>query len=189
MPSIKNGSENSRSLDKGSNRALSFIVDAMLGDMARWLRLLGYDTIYAGNMRDPEIARLAMRENRVLLTRDKGLYIFAKHRGVKVLLLSDEANIVERLAYVSKKLGIELIVDPNRSRCPVCNGRLVKVKDKKLVMDKVPRRVYETYSEFWVCTRCGQVYWRGSHWRSIERIVMEARRIIKNPGGRGRSNL
>ncbi len=164
---------------------LKFIVDAMLGDLARWLRMLGYDTIYAGHMPDRRIIELARRDGRLIVTRDRGLAARARRDGVQVLVV-DAEELPEKLAYLARRLGISLNIDPDKSRCPLCNGVLRRV-ERSVVRGRVPPRVYEAYDVFWMCTRCGQVYWRGSHWRSIERIVEEARRLCEGQRSRASS--
>jgi len=153
-----------------------FVVDTMLGNIARWLRMLGYDTLYKRSFKDWEILRIAGREGRIIVTRDRGLHNRALNKGLKSIYLFAD-DIAERLAYIAVVSGIRLYIDLEKSRCPVCNGELVKVSNKELVKDKVPPRVYRLYSDFWICTRCGKVYWIGSHWVKIEEILEKARKI------------
>ncbi len=148
---------------------LKFIVDTMLGDLARWLRILGYDTKYSRDYEDWELLKIASNEKRVLVTRDRGLYWRAKRKGIETILI-EEDNIVERLLKVAKTYRIRLYVDSDRTRCTVCNSPLLKV-DRERVRGKVPQRVYEKYRDFWICPRCGKVYWRGRHWIKIEEIL------------------
>jgi len=154
-----------------------FIVDTMLGNVARWLRMLGYDTLYFRRIQDWRILDIASKENRVIITRDRGLYRRARKKGLEALFLEQD-DMAERLAYISLREGIRLYIDLELSRCPICNGELVKVS-RELVRGKVPRRVYEKHSDFWVCKRCGKVYWMGSHWRGIEETLEKARSIYK----------
>ena len=159
-----------------------FIVDAMLGDLARWLRMLGYDTIYAKSMPDSRIIELARRDERIVLTRDHALFYKALKKGIRALVVSGH-DTAERLAQVARRIGIRLYLDPDLTRCPLCNASLARVP-KSSVKGRVPPIVYERYTEFWICTGCGQVYWRGSHWRGIEEILNSARQILKQWRGR-----
>lgn len=154
-----------------------FIVDTMLGNVARWLRLLGYDTLYDRGYEDWFILKMASREDRIIITRDRGLHRRALRRGVRSILLEQD-SMDERLAYIALKTGIRLYIDVEKSRCPICNGELVHVS-KDLVKDRVPKRVYEKHSDFWVCCRCGKVYWMGSHWRGIEDTLRKARELYE----------
>jgi uncharacterized protein with PIN domain len=162
-----------------------FIVNTMLGNIARWLRMLGYDTLYDRKYEDWKILQIAEKENRIIITRDRGLHRRALNRGLKSIYLEMD-DIAERLAYIAYVTGIRLYIDLERSRCPICNGELRKVS-KEEVKGKVPPKVYRLHDDFWICTRCGKVYWIGSHWRKIEEILAEARRIyesMKKRGGR-----
>ncbi len=159
-----------------------FIVDTMLGNVARWLRLLGYDTLYYRRIDDWKILRIAEQEGRIIVTRDRGLHNRARRKGLRSILLEQD-EMHERLAYIALAAGIRLYVDLDLSRCPVCNGELIKVS-KELVRDKVPRRVYEKHEDFWLCKRCGKVYWMGSHWEGIEKTLSMAREIYEELGGR-----
>ena len=153
-----------------------FIVDSMLGDLARWLRILGYDTLYYRSISDPRLVKIALEDGRIVVTRDRGLAILAKKKGVEHVLLRGE-SIPEMLAELAVFTGIALYADPARSRCPLCNAPL-RPAQRFEVKDRVPPEVFARYDEFWVCTRCGQVYWRGSHWRKIEETLEEARRLV-----------
>ncbi len=162
-----------------------FIVDTMLGNVARWLRMLGYDTLYNRKYEDWRILQIAEKENRIIITRDRGLHRRALNRGLKSIYLEID-DMAERLAYIAYIAGIRLYIDLEKSRCPICNGELRKVS-KEEVKDKVPPRVYRLHDDFWICTRCGKVYWIGSHWRKIEEILAKARKIyesMKKYGGR-----
>jgi uncharacterized protein with PIN domain len=151
-----------------------FIVDAMLGSLAKWLRLLGYDTLYSTSYNDAQIISIAARAKRIMVTSDKGLYRRAIKAGLRAVLLP-ESGVTESLARLASAGLVELRVDPSKSRCPLCNGVLKEVTDKNLVRGRVPPGALAKYSKFYVCTRCGHVYWEGGHWRNIRRIVEEAK--------------
>lgn len=143
---------------------MKFLADNMLGRLATWLRLLGYDTLYLPQVDDPELARLAHADDRVLLTRDVEL---TRRRGVKHLLIqSDKVN--EQVEQVFR--AFNLSVRAAFSRCAECNQRLESVS-KESVKDDVPPYVFSTQDRFRRCADCGRVYWRGTHWaRMIARI-------------------
>lgn len=151
-----------------------FIVDNMLGSIARWLRILGYDTVYDRNAEDWAIVRRAQLEGRIIVTKDKGLHNRALKNGVRSILVWEE-DIADVLAHIAVVAGIKLSVDFDKTRCPEDNTPLVKVANKEKIKDKVPPRVYSLHEDFWECPRCGKVYWIGRHWRQIEKILGEAR--------------
>ncbi|ARM75976.1 Mut7-C RNAse domain-containing protein [Acidianus manzaensis] len=134
-----------------------FIVDAMLGKLAIWLRILGYDTFYSNDIEDWKILKIANNDKRVILTRDRGLYIRAKKKNLDCFLVPVDSDIIDILALLSIKYGIDLTADINVSRCSECNGILMKISDNK-----------------WKCTKCGKEYWKGKHWRTITEILIKA---------------
>jgi uncharacterized protein len=141
----------------------NFLLDAMLGTLARWMRIGGYDTEYKKNQTDNELIEETLRSGRILLTRDKDLAKKAFKKGLKIIYLkseSDEAN----LAFLVSELKISF--DLSNSRCPKCNG-LLKGVSKEEVKEKVPQRSYNTVEVFWICESCRSIYWRGSHWSRI----------------------
>jgi len=150
-----------------------FLLDGMLGTLTRWLRICGYDAEYLRNVPDEEMISRAAEDRRVLLTRDKLLHGKAVREGVESLFVEGDSD-AERLAYVSRRFDLEL--EPEGSRCPKCGSVLTRA-DKGDVGERVPKRTLEAYDEFWVCSICGQVYWRGSHWKSIVETVEEASRL------------
>ena len=164
-------------VDTGKQRSPAFAIDQMLGELARWLRLLGYDTYYSKDLSDDELIEYSKRENRVLVTCDQDLHSRAVRKGVRTLLLRPD-NLVNRLALLAKVYGIELRVNPEDSRCPICNGEISKVDDVTKLIGRVPPKVLSTNNQFWICGKCGRVYWIGGHWKNIKRSVDEAKRLL-----------
>ncbi len=132
----------------------------MLGRLATWLRLLGYDTAYLPAADDHELARVARAEDRILLTRDVEL---TRRRGVRYLLIESE-KVSEQLRQVFPAL--HLTARAAFSRCAECNIVLEPVS-KDQVREQVPPYVFQTHTRFLLCRRCGKVYWRGTHWARI----------------------
>ena len=140
-----------------------FLLDGMLGSLSRWLRIGGYDTEYKRDVPDNDLIEEALKDERILLTRDESLVRRARKRGVDATFINNEGD-KEALSQLSNELG--LIYDPAIARCPKCNHTVEKVT-KKEVADRVPEGTFKTIEDFWVCTRCGSIYWRGSHWPRI----------------------
>jgi hypothetical protein len=149
----------------------------MLGGLARWLRICGYDAIYFRKVSDEELIERASEEGFVLLTRDRLLYRKAMRAGL-VALLVEGGSEARSLASVSRRFNLDL--NPECSRCPSC-GASLRPEDKMALSDRVPPRTYEAYDDFWVCDSCGKVFWRGSHWRNIVETVEEACRLVRSP--------
>ncbi len=151
---------------------IRFISDSMLGKVARILRLAGYDTLYSDSWRDKEMIRIASKEKRVLLTRDRKLYQEALKKGLDAYLLLGD-NPLSSIAELSISHGLKILFKPETSRCTICNGEVTQIEKRK-VKGKVKRGTYENFDDFWQCKKCGQVYWLGSHWKKIkeeERII------------------
>jgi uncharacterized protein with PIN domain len=160
---------------------MRFITDLMLGRLARWLRLLGFDTC-SGVVEDDEIMRVAKTEDRSLLTRDKQLFESARRLGIRGHYIAP-SDLRGQLFELFGKLGVEhLELDPSRSRCPVCNGTIVRV-DLDGVADSVPQKVIEYHKEFWGCSSCGKVYWMGTHWEKIEKEINDLNAKLGSESG------
>jgi uncharacterized protein with PIN domain len=158
---------------------MRFVADAMLGKLARWLRMMGYDTLCAADMPvdDDDLLTIAVDESRILLTRDRELFSRAKDMGISAEFI-ESTDIVEQLAQLVKDLGIELREEPSTAFCPSCNGRLVPVS-KSEVVGLVPATVLDTHNRFWMCQSCGAVYWDGTHWKKIREVVEKVRERLK----------
>jgi uncharacterized protein with PIN domain len=138
------------------DRPLKLLADGMLGKLAKWLRLLGYDTAYDNVADDPELAHRARAEGRVLLTRDREL---ASRHGLRTLLVESEV-LEEQVRQVQEALGPPSA--PALSRCAVCNTELEQVSSEDIA-SRVPPYVVRTQTGFRRCPSCGRVYWPGTH--------------------------
>ncbi|MGC9083484.1 MAG: Mut7-C RNAse domain-containing protein [Anaerolineae bacterium] len=143
---------------------LRLLADGMLGRLARWLRLLGYDTAYENDTDDLELARRARAEGRILLTRDRAL---AARRGLQTLLIESE-RVQEQVRQVVETLGPP--PNPALSRCSLCNVPLEPATPQQ-VADRVPPYVLQTQKRFGVCPLCRRVYWSGTHLQHMRRYL------------------
>jgi len=152
---------------------MKFICDDMLGTLAKWLRILGYDTRY-GAKNDDELLKISKQENRVLLTRDKNLYERTKNKSCSLYIKS--LSLHEQLVLVLYKTGIKISKDQMISRCIICNMPLEN-KRKSEIREDVPPYPFQHHERFWKCPKCNRVYWKGSHWNNmydrIQRILKE----------------
>ena len=143
-----------------------FVADAHLGGLARMLRMLGFDTLYENAMSDHEIIDLAVRERRIVLSRDRELLkIRDVARGCFVHARKPEAQLRE----VAVRFGLERHMRPF-TLCLHCNFRLEAV-EKSEVMGRIPDPIYERYAEFTRCPGCGRIYWQGSHWARMREML------------------
>jgi uncharacterized protein with PIN domain len=135
-----------------------FVVDTMLGRLARWLRAMGYDTLYPGQIEDRRLLQLAVAEERILVTRDRMLARLAEPRSclIQTERVDDQVlEAVERLA---------LCPDDGEwlSRCLECNARLER-GSREALQGLVPEHVFATHTDFMRCPGCAKIYWAGSH--------------------------
>jgi uncharacterized protein with PIN domain len=138
----------------------------MLGTLAKWLRILGYDCVFDTSLNDHQLVRLARAEDRMLLTRDTEL---ARRRGLCVMLIEAEV-LDDQIRQVLDSL--DLAPQRSRSRCSICNERLEPL-DHKDAAARVPPYVAQTQRLFRACPACGRVYWPGTHWRKIDQRLAE----------------
>lgn len=142
------------------------LADAMLGKLARWLRVLGYDTRYVQGD-DTTVAHHARAEGRILLTRDRELI---QRRGLRTLLIISQ-HLEAQIAQVIDEIGPPLDATP---RCMRCNVRLTSISVEQ-ARPHVPPYVAETQSTFHQCSKCGKIYWQGTHWQGIKHRLQQAR--------------
>ena len=142
---------------------MKFLVDGMLGRLARWLRIMGYDTAYHPNLQDQELARMARAQGRVLLTRDTEL---ARRKGIHCLLIEDQ-GLEDQIRQIFQELQLSPI-SPRMDlpRCPVCNASLEEASADE-VRGRVPLHIARTQQQFRRCLQCNRVYWAGTH---VERM-------------------
>lgn len=143
----------------------------MLGKLVRWLRFSGYDVEYSNKYADVELLKKTSFSERILLTRDLELFNRAKKMGIKTVLI-ESGQLVDQLVQLKGHFGINLKENPEESLCPVCNGKIVSI-EKGRVKGKVPEGVFENIPQFYKCVSCKKIYWEGTHWENIKRIVQK----------------
>jgi hypothetical protein len=143
---------------------MRFVADVMLGKLAKWLRILGYDTLYYRETLDRELIEIAEREGRILLTSDREL-LKCSHVE-KFYISSDQWR--QQLREVVVRFGIS--EDGVFTRCVECNSLLKKVA-KEEVLGKVPPYIYKTHKEFGRCPKCNRIYWKGTHFEGAKEEV------------------
>ena len=144
-----------------------FIVDLNVGKLAKRLRMSGYDTLFIKVLDNNEIIRVALEEERILLTKDTGIM---KRRvvftGKVVAILIESDNVREQLRQVVQALQLAPVPHPF-SLCMECNEALTS-REKEEVCDLVPPYVFKTQEHYMQCPNCLRVYWRGTHWQGMQ---------------------
>lgn len=147
--------------------AFRFIADSMLGKLARWLRLMGFDTLYFPSIPDLELVEKAREGKRIILTMDARLASTLK-KDKHIFLTHSDPH--QQLKYLIKELNL----DPWSnlfSRCVYCNELVEKIKDKSEIKDKVSFHHFNSNSSFYHCPVCDKIYWKGSHHQKIKDII------------------
>ncbi|UAW97249.1 Mut7-C ubiquitin/RNAse domain-containing protein [Halopseudomonas nanhaiensis] len=143
-----------------------FVADSHLGALARLLRMTGFDTLYDNCYDDAELAALACREHRIVLTRDRELL---KRRVVRLGCHVDAIEPREQLVEVHRRFDLRGRMRP-LSRCLGCNVTFRRV-DKRDVLDRLPERVIARHDAFFVCDACERIFWEGTHWVNMRQLI------------------
>jgi uncharacterized protein with PIN domain len=154
---------------------VKFVADCMLGRLAKWLKILGFDVLYFAKAEDRDLVEISRRESRVLLTRDSGLIEKTKRRQNRFFVASDDWQ--EQIVEVLDAFGLWDEVRPN-SRCIECN-RPLKPLARERARNLVTPYVLAHAASFALCPDCGRVFWQGSHYgdmgRKIEALLRRRR--------------
>ncbi|MBI4267530.1 MAG: Mut7-C RNAse domain-containing protein [Chloroflexi bacterium] len=154
---------------------LRFIVDHNVGKLAKWLRMMGYDTVFFDGEDDWDMVRTALREGRVVLTRDSQFMergVITQGRVKAILVKGDEPEA--QLQQVVTALNLDTYFKPF-TICLECNQPLVEI-EKQNVKARVPPYVYQTQSQYLECPSCHRIYWRGTHWQSMAKKLERLRK-------------
>ncbi len=143
-----------------------FVLDVHLGRLAAYLRMLGFDTLYANRADDRELVRISAEEKRILLTRDRGVL---KHSAVTHGYWLRETNSHRQAEEVVKRFDLARAIRP-LTRCMVCNELLREVA-KNEVRGRAPQETLEWCNDFRECAGCKRVYWEGSHSRRMRQWI------------------
>lgn len=142
-----------------------FVIDTNLGQLARYLRLLGFDVVYRNDFTDREVAQIAHAERRIVLTRDRALL---RHKIITHGYFVRPDKPREQVKEVLARLQLHRALQPF-TRCLRCNGELEDV-EKETVLDQLEPKTKKYYERFRRCKVCGQAYWKGSHFDRMEKL-------------------
>ena len=150
----------------GSVGEIRFIVDHNVGKLAKWLRMMGYDSLFFDGDDDSQMVRQALAEGRMILTRDAGIMQrrVVNNGRLKALLIESEEP-ERQMRQVMNRLDLMKNLNPF-TLCLECNHPLVE-RSKEEVKDRVPPYVYKTQDQYVECPACRRIYWRGTHWQAM----------------------
>jgi uncharacterized protein with PIN domain len=146
---------------------ISFIADSNVGKLARWLRIMGYDTLFFNHIEDSDLVKIALKEKRVVLTRDTHIQerrVAASGQIRVILTRSDDPK--HQLRQVIDELELDWHLG-QFTRCLECNQSLVP-RTREEVKELVPPYVFRTQTQYMQCPSCLRVYWRGTHWQKMK---------------------
>jgi uncharacterized protein with PIN domain len=155
---------------------MKFLVDSMLGKLARFLRIFGYDTLYANDLvdffkldpvPDKKLLAFAKNTNRFVITKD---YPFYKSLADNAIYLRGE-GVYNYLIQLKKNLGLNFKFNIQNARCSICNSKMKKVEEKSDIKHLIPQETFIQNNDFYQCLNfhCKKIYWKGSHIDDIEK--------------------
>ncbi|MGQ0658356.1 MAG: Mut7-C RNAse domain-containing protein [Chromatiales bacterium] len=150
-------------------RDTRFIADSHLGALAKYLRIVGFDTLYRNDYHDREVAAIAATERRIVLSRDKGLLM---HRAVTHGCYVRATRPLEQLEEILTRLDLYAAIAPF-TRCLLCNAPL-RALGRDEAAGRVPEDTVRYYADFRACGQCDRIYWAGSHFRHLSAMLETA---------------
>jgi len=147
-----------------------FLVDGMLGNIAKKLRLFGFDSEYFSDIDDSKLIEKAKNENRIIISRDRHLINRAKKNEVLSIYITKE-NEIEQFLEILETMNLQLDeISGDVARCTKCNSTTSHISKLK-IRNKIPPGVLEFNDKFWKCDKCEQIYWEGTHIKNLQEFV------------------
>jgi len=150
----------------------------MLGNVAKKLLLLGYDTEYKSDIDDLKLLEQAKNQQRIIVSKDHDLIARAKKQDIESVYVTKE-NEIEQFLEILKNFSLELDeITGDTARCTKCNSPTSQI-DKSDVSEKLPERVLEFNEKFWKCDNCSQIYWEGTHIKKLQEFLQKIKVGLK----------
>jgi len=147
-------------------RKPKFILDVHLGTLVKYMRMLGFDSLYENNYKDEEIVKISLKKKRAILTKDRGILKRSKvTHGYWIRSTKTDEQIIEVIKRFDLKEQIKEL-----SRCLLCNSVLKKI-NKENILDRLPRKVKEYQKVFYHCKDCNKIFWKGSHYIKMTGVI------------------
>ncbi|HSB83360.1 MAG TPA: Mut7-C RNAse domain-containing protein [Nitrosarchaeum sp.] len=147
-----------------------FFVDAMLGNIAKKLRLLGYDSQYFSDIDDEKLIHIARKEKRIIISKDEELIKRTQKLGIKSIYITEKEEIEQFLEIITSVNLKKIQINGNTARCPKCNS-ITESIDKNDIKGESPVAVFNLNDIFWKCKCCNQLYWEGTHIKNLQTFV------------------
>lgn len=149
-------------------REPKFVADVHLGKLARYMRMLGLDTLYDNNYTKDDLVNISIEKKRTILTRDRNIL---KRNDLTHGYWVRSEDPIEQAREVIERFHLERELK-EFSRCMECNG-LLETVDKEDIIDELPPRVEQSQTEFYRCPNCLRIYWKGTHYEKMKRLIQE----------------
>ncbi|MFQ5439949.1 MAG: Mut7-C RNAse domain-containing protein [Nitrosopumilaceae archaeon] len=144
----------------------------MLGNIAKKLRLMGYDVRYWADIKDEDLIKQAKKEKRTIISRDQNLVRRGEKNGIKSNFLKNQIEI-DQLREIIIKSNLKLIkINGDIARCPICNSKTHSLL-KKNIQKNIPEKILEYNEKFWECKTCEKIFWEGTHIKNLQKMVDE----------------
>ena len=153
-----------------SKNKQKFFVDAMLGNIAKKLRILGYDTLYSSDIADEKLIVIAKKEKRIIISRDEELIRKSQKLGIHSIYIKTKEETDQFLEIISSENLKIIQINGDTSRCPKCNSIIAPI-DKTIIKEQIPHGVFNSINKFWRCKNCNQLYWEGTHIKNLQKFV------------------
>jgi len=147
-------------------REPKFVLDVHLGKLTRYMRMMGFDSIYKNNYEDDELVGISLNDRRAILSRDRK--IFKRNEVTHGYWVRNE-NPEEQLKEIVERFHLKNDIK-EFSRCLECNTILVSI-NKERIISRLPEKVKEWCDEFFLCNHCDRIYWKGSHYEKMEKLI------------------
>lgn len=145
----------------------------MFGKLTRFLRFLGFDTLYRRNESVEEMLEESKQNERIVLSSSQSISSSCKKQQIQSIHLTS-TDISDQLKDIKAILDITINFPPDNLRCSVCNGSLAS-RNKSEVVDRIPEGTAKHYDDYWECNSCSKIFWLGSHWEDIKKTIEEIR--------------
>jgi hypothetical protein len=162
-----------------------FLVGGSLGRLARFLRIIGYNTLYEENNEERDLVKHSMAEGRIILTKAQDIAMNALDKSIGIIKFSSKVTDFKTQLALLSKCGVILERPQKNFRCTDCNSELQFIEkgdiEKMSLKKLIPPQSWETYNRFYYCKQCNKMYWIGTHWQKIELTLKKAKeRADKN---------
>ncbi|OGU77334.1 MAG: twitching motility protein PilT [Ignavibacteria bacterium RBG_16_34_14] len=154
-------------------REPKFVLDVHLGKLTRYMRMLGFDSIYKNNYKDDELVKISLNNKSTILTRDRGIL---KRNDVTHGYWVRNENPEEQLKEIIERFDLRNHIK-EFTRCLECNI-LLNTIEKEKVLDRLPSKVKEWHNEFYLCPQCNRIYWKGSHYEKMNELILKIKNNI-----------